>query len=330
MGRPLLVTVVSLAALSGCATMDIPSAFRGQRFEHTGALKFYAGGKGFSGPILGPGTYYTGLYDELLVVDCSTMTQHDPLTVLTRDGVQFGLDIYVRFSANCTDESVAQILTTLTPERPTQYDAPAAVSNRKLFETYVRPAIGSVVREAVAPFRANEVNEHHEDILATIRKRFHEVIDSHEGDLVKIYEVTLSNLDFPEAMDVANVDRAVQSLLKDKAIAERDRVRAEIETATLRKDLAAAEGNAAAVKIDAVGAALKRNPDFLQYDLQQKMPGIYSDAGARGNLVIAAPQPMVQVSVKPSPVAPPPEPTPSSGAAPRRKTNVSDFPPPTP
>jgi len=286
----LLTTAVLLVVSSGCATMDIPATYRGQIFEHTGALAFYKGGKGFTGSVLNPGTSYVGYYNDVLMVDCSTMTQHDPLTVLTRDGVQFGLDIYVRFSANCTDASVEQILNTLTPDQPN------TVSNRKVFETFVRPEIGAVVREAVSPYRANEVNERHLEILADIRARFQKAIDAHEGDLVKIYEVTLSNLDFPDAMDAANVDRAVQSILKDKAVAERERVRAEIETATLKKDLATAEGNAAAARIDAIGAALQRNPEYIQYDLQSKLPGIYAEAGARGNLVITAPQHNVTVA----------------------------------
>ena len=196
----------------------------------------------------------------------------------------------MRFSANCKDASVEQIVNTLTPDQPN------AISTKKLFETYVRPAIGSVVREAVSPYRASEVNDKHQEILLQIRKRFLEVIEAHEGDMIQVYEVTLSNLDFPDAMDAANVDRAVQTILRDKAIAEREKVKAEIETALLRKELAQREGETAAAKIDAIGSALKRHPEYLQYDLQAKMPDIYQQAGARGNLVITAPQPNVFIS----------------------------------
>jgi regulator of protease activity HflC (stomatin/prohibitin superfamily) len=276
--------------------MDIPQAYRGRMFERTGAWRGFKTGRGFIGPVLNPGSYYTGLYNEVMMIDCSTVTQHDPLTVLTKDGVQFGLDIYVRFAANCKDASVEQILGMLSPDQPN------AISTKKLFETYVRPAIGAVVREAVSPYRASEVNDKHQDILTQIRKRFLEVIEAHEGDIIRVFEVTLSNLDFPDAMDAANVDRAVQAILRDKAIAEREKVKAEIDTALLRKELAAREGETAAAKIDAIGAALKRHPEYLQYDLQAKMPDIYSQAGMHGNLVITAPQPNVLVSPKNTPV----------------------------
>lgn len=286
----------------GCATMDIPQAHRGRMFDRTGAFAFYGGGKGFTGPVLGPGTYYTGAYDELMTVDCSTITEHDPMNVLTKDGVQFGLDMYVRFSANCSDDSVKQLLTSLTP------DEPHTISVQKLFTTYVRPAIQSVVREVIAPYRANEINNQHHDIVARIRKRFLEVIASHEGSLIKVYEVALSNLDFPQTMDTANEDRAVQTILRDKAVAARERVSAEIQTAILQRDLAEKQGATEAARIDQVGAALKRNPDYLQYDLQQKMPDIYLQAGAHGNMVITAPQPTVLVQPRPNSSIPPPLP----------------------
>jgi regulator of protease activity HflC (stomatin/prohibitin superfamily) len=289
---------VLLAAVSfvfvGCATMDVPQAHRGRMFDRSGPLTISKTGQGFIGPVLGPGSYSVGYYNEVMTVDCSTVTQHDPLTVLTKDGVQFGLDMYVRFSANCGDESVRELLTSLTPDKDT------TITTKKLFETYVRPTIQAVVREAISPYRANEVNDQHQEILKDIRRRFLEAVAAHEGDLLKIYEVTLSNLDFPDAMDAANVDRAVQSILRDKAIAERERVRAEIETATLRRELAQKEGETAAARIDAIGAALKRNPDYIQYDMQQKMPEIYSQAGLRGNMVIAAPSPTLQVNQRPA------------------------------
>lgn len=298
--------LASVLATTACSTMDIPQAYRGRMFERTGAWKGYRGGRGFVGKVLRPGTYYTGLYDEVMLVDCSTVTQHDPLTVVTKDGVQFGLDMYVRFSANCADESVEHMLGTLSP------GGDMTITSKQLFETFIRPSIGAVVREVVSPYRASEINDKQDEILTQIRKRFVQTIDSHEGDVIKIYEVSLSNLDFPEAMDAANVDRAVQSILRDKAVAERERVKAEIETATLLKQLAEREGQAAAARIDAIGEALQRHPEYLQYDLQSKMPEIYQHAGANGNMVITAPQPQVLITPRTNPpVLPKPPPPPN-------------------
>jgi len=102
-------------------------------------------------------------------------------------------------------------------------------------------------------------------------------------------------MDYPDEMDHANNERAVQGVLRAKSIAERERVEAEIETAKTRQLLAEQEGRVEAAKIDQIGQAIRRNPEYLQYQLQEMMPEIYEKAGTSGNLVITAPSPNVLV-----------------------------------
>lgn len=294
----LCLIAITLAASTACSTDDVPSAHRGRMFDRTGALALYAGGDGFNGPILEPGTYFTGLYDQVRTVECSTQTEREQLTSLTRDGVQFGVDIYVRYGANCTDDVVTEILKTVPADKPD--DTPSFVSAKKLYGTFVRPALGESIREAFSPHIANDVNEKREAILADIKSRFVELMKPQEGKpaLITIYELNLSNMDYPDELDHANSARAVQAVLKDKAIAEREKVTAETETAEMKKLLAQKEGAAEAAKIDEIGAALRRNPEYLTFDMQQKMPEIYKDAGDKGNMIIAAPSPNIFVTPK--------------------------------
>jgi len=271
--------------------MDIPQAHRGLLFNRTGAFAFYAGGSGLTGPVLGPGTHFLGAYDELRLIDCSMATLKEPLTVLTKDGVQFGVHIYVRFSAECNDQAVQHLLSILSPDSKDG----VTISVAQIFKTFVQPALAAAVRENISPYRANEVNEQREKILAEIRKTFLETMAKDEIDVVKVQEFNLTNLDFPEALDTANVERAVQTILRDKAVAERERVQDEIQTAIMRKELEQREGDAVAARIDAIGAALKRNPDYMQFDLQSKMPEMYERAGRLGNLIITAPSPQIMI-----------------------------------
>jgi regulator of protease activity HflC (stomatin/prohibitin superfamily) len=296
--RASLILLAALATGSAaCSSEDVPQAHRGRMFDRTGALAFYAGGQGFDGPVLEPGTYFTGLYDQVRTVECSTNTEREQLTSLTKDGVQFGLDIYVRYSANCTDDVVTKILQTVPADMP--QENPRFVSSKKLYATFVRPALGESIREAFSPHIANDVNEKREAILADIKSRFLELMRPKEGEqpLITVYELNLSNMDYPDELDHANAARAVQAVLKDKAIAERERVTAETQTAEMKKLLAEKEGAAEAAKIDEIGAALRRNPEYLTYDLQQKMPEMYKEAGEKGNLVIAAPTPNLVMSL---------------------------------
>ena len=74
----------------------------------------------------------------------------------------------------------------------------------------------------------------------------------------------------------------MQAVLKDKAIAEREKVTAEIETAKMKKALAESEAANEAVKIDAVGASLRRNPDYVQLEMMRV-------ASEKGNMILMQP-----------------------------------------
>lgn len=299
---------------AGCATEDIGQAHRGRLFARTGALALFQGGNGFQGQVLGPGTYYTGGYNQIRTVDCSLATTREPLAALTRDGVQFGISIYVRFSADCSDRSIQALLDTMGP------DEKGDISSTRLYETFVKPAMAEAVRQTISPFRANDVNDQREEIVERVRKQFLTVMRSRGNQMVVVHEVNLSNLHFPDAMEAANVDRAVQGVLKDKAIAERERVQAEIQTMTLRRELAQSEGDVEATRIRSVGTALRQYPEYLQYNLQSKLPEIYRAAGIRGNMVLTAPNPFLMLN--PREISSPSPPSPSTA------TTVVLSPPP--
>jgi hypothetical protein len=46
---------------------------------------------------------------------------------------------------------------------------------------------------------------------------------------------------------------------------------------------------------------LKKYPEYLQFDLQSKMPEIYRHAGALGNMIIAAPNPVMLPALRLTP-----------------------------
>jgi hypothetical protein len=265
----------------------------------TGAAAGYAGGGGFTGKILNPGTYWTGMYDEVRMVDCSQNTVNETLNSLTKDGVQFGLDVYITYSINCSDKAITKVLGVLSPDD----EDGLTITPDKVYKVFVRPAIGEAVRESVSPYRANDINDQREKILADISARFRKSMAEPEREVVSLQDLVLSNMDYPDEMDHANNERAVQAVLREKAIAERERVEAEIITAETRQRLAEQEGLVTAAKIDQVGAALRRNPEFLQYQMQELMPSIYEKAGAHGNMVITAPTPSVFVTPRPQPAA---------------------------
>lgn len=324
-----LITALGVLAFAtmGCSSQDVPQAHKGRMFDKTGPAAFYVGGRGFEGPVLGPGTYFTGCYPEVRMVDCGQRTVKEPLTALTKDGVQFNLDIYVRYGADCDhDDAVARLLSTLSPagaaaaakpedkkddtkenkndvdHDPVEPFPDLTITSKQLYTTYVRPALGAAVRESVSLYIANEINSKRDEMFGKIKETFNRSLDGKADGtgprLVAVYDLQLSNLDFPEQLEHANTDRATQAVLKDKAIAERERVTAEIETTKMRKQLAENEAANDVAKIDLIGQALKRNPEYLQYDLQTRMNDIYYHASQGGNLIVGVPNPMMVIEPK--------------------------------
>lgn len=307
-----VLLVLAVVAVVGCSSQSVPPAHKARLLNKTGMAALWMGGNGFDGPVMGPGTYYTGVYNEYRAIDCSQRTLKEELTALTSDGVQFSLDLYISYGANCDDDAAVNAL--LSKLSPGAVQAPAApdpktsppeatteasdvvaltITAPQIYGVYVRPALGESVREEVSHFIANDVNAKRDEIFDKIRSSFEAKLQKGTPRLVTVYNLNLSNLDFPDAMEHANTDRAVQAILKDKAIAERERVEAEIKTTDMRKQLAQSESNNDVVRIESIGKALHANPEYLQYDLQSRMQDIYFHAGEHGNMIIAAPPPLL-------------------------------------
>jgi len=301
--------LAALAALSvGCSSQEIPPAHKGRMFDKTGPMAFYSGGRGFEGPILGPGTYFTAIYPEVRMVECGQHTVKEHLTSLTKDNVQFSLDIYINYGAACDKGEVVQaLLEKLSPEgappapagdKTTQAqtastaDPKLTITADQVYRTFIRPAIGEAVRESVSAYIANDVNAKRDEIFGKIKATFDEYLKKQNPLFVTVYSLNLSNLDFPEAMDKANAERAAQAILRDKAIAEQEKIKAEIETARLEVVRAEVEAQAKAKKIDIEGAALKRNPEYYVRD-------VYYYAAQNGSSVMLPGDPSAVIQITP-------------------------------
>lgn len=294
MARWLCVGLAGL--LMGCATLEIPQAHRGRVFGRTGIWALYQGEVGFNGPVLDPGTRFVGAYDEIRMVDCSMRTVTQSFDTMTRDGVHFGFTMSVRYSADCSDESVVLMLGKLTPDKE------QTISSAQLYGIFVAPAIKEAARETISPYRANELNDKQSDVVIEVRKRFLDIMETREQKIILIHEVNVGELKFPPEMDSANLERAVQLILRDKAVAERERINAEAETMNNRRKLAEQEAEVLVARIERVGASIRRFPEYLQF----LMASQFGDM--KGTVVMSPPG---FFSFTPPPVAP--------SAAPPRK-----------
>ena len=303
--RPWIGVLLAGLLGTGCATQDIPQAHRGRVFGRTGFWALYQGEVGFNGPVLDPGTRFVGAYDEMRAVDCSMRTITENFDTMTKDGVHFSFTMSVRFNADCSDESVTLMLNRLAP------DQGDIISGTQIYRTFISPAIKEAAREFVSPYRANELNEKQAEVVIGVRRRFLEIMETRENHIVLVHEVNVGELKFPPEMDSANLERAVQSVMRDKAIAERERISAETESMTARRKLAEQEAEVAIARIERIGAAVRRFPEYLQFLMASQM-------GEMKGTVVMAPPGFVNLN-QPPPAAPAPRTTPPAAPAPAPK-----------
>lgn len=307
------IGLLSLAILMvGCSSQDVPPAHKGRMLDKTGWLALWSGGRGFEGPVLGPGTYYTGIYPEVRTIDCSTRTFKEPMTSMTNDTVQFALDVYITVSANCDEPKAVQILLEkLAPlgsvkdgekglgagqgnadeKDPVETDPERAVTSRQIYNTFVRPALGESVRQAISSYNANDINSHREELFTKIKVKLDSDLKG-EPKLVSVVNFNLSNFKLPEEMAKAAADRATQQVLRDKSLAEQEKIKVETDTAKLEIAKAEAEAMAKAKKIDIEGAALHRNPEYYVRD-------VYYYAAEKGGSMMVPSNPNVILQMTP-------------------------------
>lgn len=66
-----IASILFATTLFGCSSAEVSQAERGRMYGKTGWILAYKGTTGFYGATLSPGTYYTGIYDEVKKVDCT-------------------------------------------------------------------------------------------------------------------------------------------------------------------------------------------------------------------------------------------------------------------
>ena len=315
-----IITMLSLVLINtGCGSQDIPPAHRGRMFDKTGVLALYSGGSGLTGPILNAGTTYTGYYNEVRTIDCTTRTFKEPMRSMTKDNVQFDLDVYITCGANCEkDQAVEILLNKLAPtgkldaqqsapgagnatpdERdPVETDPDKAVTSRQVYNTFIRPALGEAVRQAVAGYDANDLNSHREELFGRIKQKLDKDLLPDDKDkgaapaLVAISGFNLSNFKLPDEMAQAAADQATQRVLRDKSVAEQEKIKVETDTAKLQVAKAEADAQAEAAKIRVVGKALHENPEYYVRD-------VYYYAAEKGGSVVLPADPKVILNMTP-------------------------------
>lgn len=193
----LLMAMFAMVALTtGCDSQDVPPGYKGFMFDRTGALAGYSGGNGLqTDTVINSGTHYTGLYDEIVGVNCQADANKESIAVLTKSDMKVTVDLRITYASDCsTKESLAAIVTKVerTPDSP-------YVQPDQVFQTYVMPSIRESLRNNLAEVTIEDVKNVRSQLSTSIREDVEQSIKD-KGFPVKISLLTVSDITLPEAI----------------------------------------------------------------------------------------------------------------------------------
>ncbi len=173
----------------------------------------------------------------------------EPLLSLTSDGQKITMDMSVRY--NLIPETVWKLHQKVGP----YYE-----------EKIIKPEVRSVARNTISTYPVLAVySEKRMEIQNTVQEKLRKTLENYD---INLSEVLVRNVEFSDEFAKAIEEKqvALQQAERMKYVNDRERLEAE------RKEIEA-KGKAKAIR--EIGAALKANPQLIQYEYVQKLtPGI--------------------------------------------------------
>jgi len=193
-----LISVISL----GC-NEDVDPGYRGFVFEKS----MFGSSAGLdTSDIVSEGSRYTGMVNELRLVDCRDAEQREQIEVLTKSDITVTIDLRLTYSAKCDATSLESLL----KEVPT--DERNVVRSEKIYSYYVLP----IVRESLRNYIAGITIEDIKNVRAELRNRILQDLEAEiksKGHPVDIKIVAVSNMKLP--LEVVEKNRSIELARQD-------------------------------------------------------------------------------------------------------------------
>lgn len=214
MRRNVLLVLFAMI-LTACGSEDVPPGNKGFMFDRSGALALYTGGDGLDATtILGPGTYYTGIYDEIRDINCRDAHAKEAVHVLTKSDITVLVDVRITYAARCdSKKAMIRILDEVTSKDG------AAIEPATLYDLYILPIVRESLRNRLADVTIEDVKK----TRVTLRDGILEDLAKSIGDRdqpVKIQILTVSDIQLPK--EIVDKNRQIE-LARQEAEQEREK-----------------------------------------------------------------------------------------------------------
>lgn len=263
--RNLGILIVASLFLSGCTWDRIPPAHKGKLLT----------GSGYQEEVLDPGRQFRWTWQTLVLLDTSTNTFTEPMTVILADRLELSFDVKFRARIQAEDAVINSMFNTITVDRK----SPVVPLNR-VYRTFGQMIVQNQSRAVLNKYTSHEVFVNYARISQELADAIGPAL-AHTPLMLE--DVVIGNIKFPDV-----VTRAVEVAKERELDIERERAQNEIEMLRRQNEQRLAEAEyetrltrARTIRDENRMIAEGISPDLLQWrslEIQEK----FAEASSRG------------------------------------------------
>jgi hypothetical protein len=176
----ILAVALMIAALTGCGYYTVPPASKGKILSTTG----------YSADVKETGKYLLWGRDEMVVLDTSTQTMAESVSVKMQDNMT--LDFQVRFRTRIAgnDKVINAMFNDITHEN-------YVVALPRVYSVYGKDVVQSVARSVVGKYKTEDVGVNFDQITADLHA---ELVKRMVNSPLEVSNITLANIQYPDVI----------------------------------------------------------------------------------------------------------------------------------
>lgn len=204
--RNLLFVFLATFVLAGCSFDRVPPAHKGKLLTASG----------YQDTVLEPGRQFRWMWQHLILLDMSTQTFKEPMTVILQDRLELEFDVQFRARMASDPQIINAMFDDIKIDRKI-----GILELEKVYRTYGRMIVQNQARSVLNQYTSNEVYVNY----ARISQELADAISPQlEHTPIRLEDVIIGNIEFPEV-----VTKAVEVAKERELDIERERAQNEID-----------------------------------------------------------------------------------------------------
>jgi len=184
---------VAVMGLASCGYETVPQGTKGKILDR----------EGFHPDVYVPSRVNVGMHGRLILVDTTTATVNEKITVRMKDNMDLVSQVRFRLRMGDKPESLNAVFNAIRPADGN------LITVAQLYHTYGKMIVNKVVREVLSEYKIADVQPNFKKISADIYKQ---ILEEFKPTPLVITDVALGKLDYPEVIDNAILSAAKREL----------------------------------------------------------------------------------------------------------------------